>query len=101
MVLKDFSSSQSEIREDIDNQKKNFLQLKSDMQSGSLKKNSSKKHVLVKYGDPVYCKDGNFKAGAKQYCVYRLPAPELDTELIYLYFGDRGKLVYWEIVPES
>jgi hypothetical protein len=98
MALKRYGSSQAEIKQDVKRQEDNFRKLKSDIESKLLKKNTSKKHIIVKYGDPVFCKSSSPDRPVKQLCVYRLPSSELETGLIYLYFGEKEKLYSWEFI---
>ncbi|MGA2774995.1 MAG: hypothetical protein ABSE81_02905 [Candidatus Omnitrophota bacterium] len=101
MVLKRFGSSQAEAKEDVKKQEENFCKLRGDIENNRLKKNTSKKHILIKYGNPVFCKSDLLKGQLKQLCVYRLPSNELNTVLIYLYFGEKEKLDSWEFVHKS
>ncbi|MFA5276228.1 MAG: hypothetical protein WC417_04990 [Candidatus Omnitrophota bacterium] len=98
MVLKAYDNSQTAIKKDVKKQEENFRKLKNDIEVNGLQKNTSKKHIIIKYGYPVFCKSDLPKGQIKQLCVYRLPSKDLNTDLIYLYFGKKEKLDSWELI---
>ena len=96
-AIKKYGDSQSEIKDDIREQKDNFSKLKDDIEKNLVKRGNSKKYVSFKYGEPVFCKVAQDKAPFEQVCIYRSPG-NLDAGLIYLYFDKKNKLDSWEIM---
>lgn len=94
--LETIEKNQEEIADYIKRSEKTFSHLWEAVKNNYLKKGLLKSKIVSEYGEPLYCERLDEEI---EFCVYRDPAGYFYSDLIYLYFDDEEKLVFWEARP--
>lgn len=99
--LKGLSANRFATAEYIKAQEEGFVKLKDDILKGRLQKGMAKEEVIAEYAPPIFCESGPGEGGVKESCLYRLPLQYFNTDLIYLFFDQGSRLLYWQLKGES
>jgi len=91
MELREFDKAQTELDRYVEQEENGFYLLLEDIEYHRLAPGKTKKQVLSKYGDPVFCKQNS--------CLYRLPLEYFDTQKVYLEFDPDERLLSWRVEP--
>ncbi|MFH1413404.1 MAG: hypothetical protein ABIG56_00960 [Candidatus Omnitrophota bacterium] len=98
-LLKRLAANQKEIEQDLKRQEKLFYKLIEDIKGQRLRKGDSKEEILLKYGEPIFCKVSQEEGREK--CLYRHPTEYFLTTKAYLYFDQGENLCSWELKEEE
>jgi hypothetical protein len=97
-ALRQIASSQKEIEGYVKRQENGFQRLRQDIAENKLEKGLSKKQVISRYEEPVFCKPLS-QGPAVESCLYRLPAEYFNTDSVYLFFDGSRMLESWASYP--
>lgn len=101
MILERFGENEQSIDNYVKKQEKLFSKLKEDIKNNRLKKGISKREILYRYGEPVFCENSHAQIGTEESCLYRYPTKYFHTDIAYLYFDKQDNLYSWEFMPGS
>jgi hypothetical protein len=93
LMLKHFIDEQKTTDDYVRFEERGYRMLKYDLLNDKITEGESRRQVVSRYGDPVFCrnKDGG------ECCLYRLPLDFFSGDRAYLYFDVRGLLYAWKL----
>ncbi len=97
-TLKQVGESQEEIETYLRRQAKLFDKLLVDLKREALKPGIPKNTIIAIYGEPILTKEVT-EPLFSQTLLYRHPTEYFQSDRIYLYFNQKGKLIRWEYKP--
>lgn len=98
LTLKSMDNSQTDMKRSIARQEEGFALLREDVDADNLKVGTSKRRIIVKYGEPIISSTLN-EASGEEILLYRRPTRYFDSDKIYLYFDASKKLMRIEYKP--
>ncbi|MFH1519991.1 MAG: hypothetical protein ABIE75_05445 [Candidatus Omnitrophota bacterium] len=99
-ALKQVGASQAEIETYLARQVKLFDKLLVDLKREALKQGMPKNKIIATYGEPVLAKEVT-EPSSGQVLLYRHPTEYFQSDRVYLYFNQKGKLIRWEHKPRG
>lgn len=99
MNLKNLGDERARTGEGLKKEEGLYNKLKDDLKGGRLKKGKPKKEILAEYGRPVFARAVDDGSGIKLCLVYRHPTEFFSSDMVYLYFDAKEKLIFLEIKP--
>lgn len=99
LTLKSVSDNQRDIDIYLKKQEKGFKKLLEDIKNNQLTKGKSKRSIIQDYSDPILVKKINGEEDVKEILLYRKPTDYFNSDRVYLYIDNKGKLVHWELKP--
>ncbi|MFA5198433.1 MAG: hypothetical protein WC432_02675 [Candidatus Omnitrophota bacterium] len=96
LFLKGMADNQKAMQAQLSREEKQFNRLKADLEKGRLPKNTQKKRIVSRYGEPVLCRPAEGASGAKESCFYRKPGG-FSTPIILLDLDAAGRMLSWRI----
>lgn len=97
-ALRQIAVSQKEIEGYVKRQENGFQRLKQDIAENKLEMGLSKKQVISRYEEPVFCEPLS-QGPAVESCLYRLPVEYFNTDNVYLLFDGKQMLESWVSYP--
>ena len=95
-TLKALGHNQKYIARSLKTQERLFRKLTADIKKDKLKPGIPAEVFLSSYGEPVVSK--NIPSLGKRF-LYRHPTKYFNSDKIYIYFNQEGRLVNWEYQP--
>ena len=93
LTLKGVADEQKGQSKYVGQQDKRFENLRAVVQSGQIKKYSHQKQIASKFGEPIYKKSAKREDQTLELWIYRYSVKYFDSDKVYLYFDQEGKLV--------
>ena len=98
LTLKAVSDEQERLGKYIEKQYKRFEMLLNAVKADTLKKDTKKKVILKKFGEPISVDEITQNDQKLELWLYRYSTEFFGSEKVYLYFEENG-LLKWEYVP--
>ena len=99
LTLKSLGDDQDRQKKFIERQEKNFKLLLSDIEKGALKKGTTRRQILSRFGEPISIKEiGDDPMFLEQF-TYRHPEQFFGSEKVYLFFDKNQALAEWLYEP--
>lgn len=95
LTLQDLSIEQDRQVKFVEDQDKSFELLLKAAENNSFEQYSNQNDFLGNFGPPVYTVDVNENGQQLKKWVYRYSTKAFDSQKIYLYFDDTGRLAKW------
>lgn len=99
LTLKSVSDSQRDIDIYLQKQEKGFSRLMNDINNNQLSKGKSRRSIIQDYSEPILVKKTNGENSIREILLYRKPTECFNSDRVYLYIDNKGKLAYWELKP--
>lgn len=96
LTLKDLSEEQDKLGRHIEQQDQKFELLVQAVKANQLERYPGKRHILKRFGEPVYSRPIERNGQALELWLYRYSTQFFDSEKVYLYFDSSDRLVDWE-----
>ena len=96
LILKAVSDNRELQRKYVEAQDKNFEKLLAAFKSNRIQQFTTKKQFLKEFGEPIFSREAMKDGQTYEQWLYRYPVKYFDSEKIYLYFDDQGKLSFFE-----
>ena len=96
LFLKGLQDNQNQMQAQLAREEKRFNKLKTDLDTGRLRKLAKKTRIISLYGQPILCRQAEGQIGIKETCIYRKPGG-LSTPIILLNLDVQDRLFSWEI----
>ena len=93
LTLKGIADEQKRQARYVQEQDQRFEKLRAVVQSGQIKKFSNQKQIASKFGQPIYTKTIEKDSQTLELWIYRYSVKYFDSDKVYLYFDQEGKLV--------
>ena len=100
LTLRSLAASQDAIEKSVILSRKHFSKMLEDYKKGSLKKGLRKRYIISQYGQPVLIKLGEVE-GVNETFIYRDPLKYLSSDILYLYFDKKNKLISLKYEPKE
>jgi len=97
LTLKRYSDGQVQIQRYVDRQEKFFDKLVEDLKNDKLQPGISKRKFMRSYGVPILSRAGGDPG--EEVLLYRYPTKYFNSDRVYAYFDQSGKLIRWEYKP--
>jgi hypothetical protein len=96
LFLKGLEDNQKQMQAQLAREEKRFNRLKTDLDTGRLRKLAKKTRIISLYGQPVLCRPVEGQTGIQETCIYRKPGA-LSTSIILLNLDTQDRLFSWNI----
>ena len=99
LTLKNVSDNQKDMDIYLKKQIKGFKKLLDDIKNDRLRKGESKNYIISTYYDPILTKQVGELKDIREVLLYRHPTEYFNSDRVYLYINNKGRLAYWEVKP--
>ncbi|MFH1655973.1 MAG: hypothetical protein ABH954_05135 [Candidatus Omnitrophota bacterium] len=99
LTLKRLGDDQARQEKSIKIQEKRFQVLLLDYERGRLKKGTTRRRILSRYGEPISMKGLEGDPYIAEQFAYRHPEEIFGSEKVYLFFDKDSKLIDWQYYP--
>lgn len=99
LTLKNVSDNQRDMDIYLKKQIKGFKKLLDDIKNDRLRKGESKNSIISTYYDPILTKQVGESKDIREVLLYRHPTEYFNSDRVYLYINNKGRLAYWEVKP--
>jgi len=103
LCIKSYSENRDIQLAYVDLQNENFDRLLAAVNAGEIQPGIKKQDLVEKFGEPVIHRPVMGRGGAREEWLYRYATVYFNTEKIYMYFGEDGRMIslQHEIPPED
>jgi hypothetical protein len=98
LTLQDLSNNQARQEEYVKKHDEKFKDLLEAVETGSLSQYTHQKSFLRTFGEPILSKEIVKDGQVVERWLYRYSTKPFDSDKVYIYFDQGGRLVTWEVI---